>query len=475
MMNPSSALYTKQYRLAQHYLDRLRTANRAYRHGDENTVFSLKLAQQDWPQIQHWQTWSATQVDQRSEAAALCSAYAVEAGDLLVQMLTPEEQRVWYEAGLAAARQAGDLRAELAHVLALSAIYVGLSQHTAASASAQQALALAERFSDHNSMGKALLQLGTLNHMAGNYVEARAYLARSCEQFRQVKDNPDLAAALAFLGYASFDLNELEAARSYLEQALRVYQQLSDDLRAAKILNALRMLFNDERSRLLAAQFNVEERLHVSPLRGDRLSVADLLTVLDEHAYLEGDFAAAERYEQQALDIYHQLALPRYSAESLLRLGILSIHQGRFVEGRDHLLEALAIARQYQISFLIGRNLVLLAFAYWGLGDAENVRAVLGEGLPLWHQFGILLTPLGVAGMAALRLLTGQAEAAALLAGLVDAYPGTTGEIRLFALGMLRSALESALGAERFAALAERGRTLDYEAAVVEIIAELSG
>ncbi|MEO8397133.1 MAG: tetratricopeptide repeat protein, partial [Chloroflexota bacterium] len=433
----------------------------------------LKIAQQEWPQIQQWQAWVTARAGDQPEAAQMCSAYSLEGGELLDLILTPSEQRVWYETGLSAARHAEDQRAELAHLLALSVVYDRLAHEKTANECALQALALADSFEDQNSTGKAHLLLGKLALKQGSYPVARSNLEQSVICFRALGDRRDLASALYNLGKIAFAANDLTTCRQYLDESLSLYQQLGDELGVTTILHVLRVYsFTDPTKGL--EQVNVMELLRAYQQTGDRLGAAEMLRHLSSNALYTRDFPTSQYYMRQALDLDRQLQMPRQVAQDLLALGVLSLIQTRYVDGRDELLECLAICRHFNFLVIGSRTLVLLAFAYWGLRDVESARANLREGMNLAREAAPEVLALGIVALAALRLLANQSEDAAVLVGVAAAYPGTAADTRMFAVETVRQLLAGVLDSETLAAALERGKALDYEATVAALIAELS-
>ena len=58
-MTQTVSIHATQYRLARHYLNKLRTADAAVRRGQASVSYGLTLFDQEWEQIRHWQAWAA--------------------------------------------------------------------------------------------------------------------------------------------------------------------------------------------------------------------------------------------------------------------------------------------------------------------------------------------------------------------------------------------------------------------------------
>jgi hypothetical protein len=58
-------------RLARYYLDRLRSVEVAYKHGNEQLDYALSTFDEEWPQIRQWRDWVLTLVTDGGELASL--------------------------------------------------------------------------------------------------------------------------------------------------------------------------------------------------------------------------------------------------------------------------------------------------------------------------------------------------------------------------------------------------------------------
>src|SRR5262245_42380046 len=123
---------TARYRLARHYLDKLRATNDTYRRGNESMVFALAAFDQEWSQIKHWQAWVNGRASIDDEAKSLSSAYAEAGTDLLALRQDPRERLVWLDTALVSARETGNRRAEIQHLIAMGEAHESLSAYEAA-------------------------------------------------------------------------------------------------------------------------------------------------------------------------------------------------------------------------------------------------------------------------------------------------------------------------------------------------------
>ncbi|HET8843349.1 MAG TPA: hypothetical protein VFN35_17935, partial [Ktedonobacteraceae bacterium] len=112
-MMQTQALLTTRYRLAQHYLNKLRVAQRVYQQGNENEVHALSLFDQERDQIRHWRSWIAEHTEQNEQSRAFCRDYVGASPDIFELRLSPQEYLAWLKDAVESARSLGDQRAEV--------------------------------------------------------------------------------------------------------------------------------------------------------------------------------------------------------------------------------------------------------------------------------------------------------------------------------------------------------------------------
>ena len=79
----TASLQTTRYRLARHYLNKLREADAAFRRGQVNISYGLTLFDQEWEQIRYWQTWAANQNANDRSRNQLCKDFPLAGLEVL--------------------------------------------------------------------------------------------------------------------------------------------------------------------------------------------------------------------------------------------------------------------------------------------------------------------------------------------------------------------------------------------------------
>jgi tetratricopeptide (TPR) repeat protein len=471
----AAPIQTKQQRLARHYLARLSEASSMYRRGSEDSVYGLKSIETDWAQIQQFQAWAAAHADQSSEAAVLCIAYPIEAGELVDLMLSPQEHRAWREAALQVAERLPDPRAELLHLLALSDIYERFDEYGAALDYARRALALAQGFGDVALIAQGLMTLGVVLMRQGQYEEADGCFEGALALYREFNDTKGVARSLMRLGSIKQLREQNQAGQVYYEEALRLYRTMGDRRGVADALNMLgeQELFRTEAD---TAEVYFEEAMQIRRQMNDQRGIATALSNFGRIAVLRGDYAAAQMYIEQSLQLLRELGSLKGINANLLLLSGASILKGDYAVARQYAEETLEHSRRINNMVGLVQSLVYIAYSCLGLYEPEPARHALLEGLQTVQRLGTsFLKPELVAGAGILKMQNGDFEGGARLFGLVQNQPNTHVTTQKFILPPLLKMLGKAMGREALTALLEQGKALDFEATAAQLMNEFEG
>ncbi|MEO8396402.1 MAG: hypothetical protein ABI700_25640, partial [Chloroflexota bacterium] len=156
-MIPIAPLQTAQYRLARHYLNKLRTADEAVRRGQASVSYGRTLFAQDWEQIKLWQAWAAQRESGDKLSAQLCKDFPLAGLEVLAIHTSSVDYALWLEHGLEAAQQLHDDDAERALCYELAMTYYRLGTLEKVERLANRLLALGEAAQDCLSIERAVL------------------------------------------------------------------------------------------------------------------------------------------------------------------------------------------------------------------------------------------------------------------------------------------------------------------------------
>jgi predicted ATPase/DNA-binding SARP family transcriptional activator len=160
----------------------------------------------------------------------------------------------------------------------------------------EEALSIGRELGDPWNTAAALLYLGLLASMQGNYVEARSLLEQSLEISRTM--GPDgkvvLSWTLTFLGDVALHQSESKEARSFFEETVAILREIGDKNFLAYSLRRLGLLAWRQKDYRKAIAL-CKESLSINRELGDPRGVLACLAGFADIAVVQGKFARAAR------------------------------------------------------------------------------------------------------------------------------------------------------------------------------------
>ena len=461
-----------QQRLARHYIDRLRLANHAFLRGGENVNYALSLFDQDRAQIEHWQAWAAARASYDADARRLCSAFPDAGSDLLALRQDPQVRLAWLKTALSGAQRLKDRQAEIAHLLALSSTHTVLGDYEQAITTAQGALTLARQLDRSPEVARALYLLGEIMRLQGNLAAARAASEQSLATYQTLGDERGLLVCMHNLGRIYRSEGDYAAARAQYERCNALLGQGGNEHIAMEVVNSLGVVAWVQGDHALAREC-FERSLQISRNLDDRRFIANELHNLGTLASAVGDYARARIDVRDSLTIHRELGDRSGIAYNLKSLGALARRQGEYNSARAYLDECLALRREMGESIMLILTLLERCELALDEDNRDDARAILAEAAELAGETQSAPATLDLLRPAArLWIKMGRGRQAAEWVGLVSAHPATEADTRA-AIQTLIPALETVLDADALAQAVERGRVLDLDTIVDEILSVL--
>jgi tetratricopeptide (TPR) repeat protein len=158
----------------------------------------------------------------------------------------------------------------------------------------EEALSIGRELGDQWNTAAALLYLGLLASMQGNYIEARSLLEQSLEISRTMgpEGKVVLSWTLTFLGDVALNQNESEEARSFFEETVAILRRVGDKNFLAYSLRRLGLLAWREKD-FERATVLCQESLSLNRELGDPRGVLACLAGFADIAVAQGKFARA--------------------------------------------------------------------------------------------------------------------------------------------------------------------------------------
>lgn len=474
-MGQAQRMQAAQYRLAQHYLDKLRTAQRTYQQGNESATHALALFDQEREQVKQWQAWVVAHAEQDEQATALCSAYAEASPGIFKLRFLPQEYRVWQEAALLAARRLGDHRAEAAHLLGLCVTSEFINTYHHLIDYAQQALSIARQIDDRPLAAQGLNLCGNACRSEGKLEEAQAYFEQSLDLYRAIGDRRGMAEVLNNLAGLAILRRNNATAQGYLEQSLALYKKVGDQEGLATCFHNLGFLAI-RLGNFTAAGDYLRQALAICRVIGDTQGISLALSNLGIIVYYQGDYSCARDYLEQGLALTRAAGNQELEAGCLYDLGQVTMAQGDLHKARDYFEQSLIFGRSMEKSTLLPISLSNLAIIYLLLHEEDRAYAILREGLEVAYRFPVELYKLkALVAVTRVWILRGKPLQAAIWLGLVENHPDPAIKMTDIKrdLQVAHAECEAAVSPEQFAAAWEAGKILDLDTVVMEILSEL--
>lgn len=462
---------TAQYRLAEHYIGKLRRANIGLQHKRANSDHWFQLVEDDWSQIRNWQRWTAARSRQNIRCAQLCLDFGMDGLEYVSVRQSPAERLLWYRQALEAAQACGE----------------------------------------EQKARRMLYMVGTTAYQSGGYEEAEQCGKRLLELGRSANDHLSQGEGWFITGNLHAHRTELDAAEAAFSRALSHFETCGDDMMAGHALQGLArvMLF---RGKYDAALLYANRYMQIITAAGRESDFCLAYHTLSNIHTRLGNLNEAKSYAQKAVAIARRLSFVRMIPSNLLILGYAELALNELDAARGHFLEVVVAARAssaafdltaatyslgdvclrreqhdealryYQEALALAnesriaayRSLCSIVIAYIQVlhHEIEAAQAALRTGAEVALQINsdILLAKALIPAVVLWQAL-GKLDAAAELSGLLTAHPEHA-EQKL--VERICQTLETAVSSQSYAAAAARGQQLKLDEAVRTLVAALA-
>ena len=204
---------------------------------------------------------------------------------------------------------------------------------------------------------------------------------------REVGDRFAEAQALVDLSlshWLTMSSEHVPSTKAFAEEALAIGREIGDEEVVAKSLSYLGLVHQMAGDLVRGDQY-LEESVRISEARGFKAAMAQNLTWLGAHAAWRGDFGKAiafsRRAEETARDTHDGLSeLIAMSFRCLALIG-----QGDYAQGLAVIDEGLTLARDREVSWVVGRLTNSLGWLHQELGDFRRAAELDRESQHLGH------------------------------------------------------------------------------------------
>jgi tetratricopeptide (TPR) repeat protein len=452
-----------QYRLAVHYLNKLRDAADAVRHRRANLAYGLRLFDQEWEQIKYWQSWSAQHYSDDEACAQLCLDFSLVGLPVLKLRSNQTEHAVWLEAALRAAQQLHDNGAERTICHELSMTYYRLGALDKIEYFARQLLKLGEAADDLLSIERGFCGLGLHAEERGLYTAAEQYYQRALQMSIKLGIDTEIGRALNGLGSTAFCVGDYRSAHHYYTRHLELTERTGTKGEFCTALLSVGEALTKLRDYDRAEKYILRAIGICRAMGFQRLLGVGLLN-LGSWAVEQNQLDTARNYFEQGTLAVRASATQRQIINGLSMLGYVWLRLGNLGAALAHLQEGLQIASAPHHICDLQRTLV---YAYLALADLESAQQALKEALSIAQGLESYAQKAATLSCAVVYCqCRGGYELAAEWAGLLTTYAQHVDPNLLTA--SVYDQLKLELGAERYKAALERGKTLLLDRAVAD-------
>ncbi len=264
--------------------------------------------------------------------------------------------------------------------LAQSTLRFMHSEYAAARDDAARAVELAGEIGHAELLAQATLLEGKARTWDADAEGAEAALNRAVELSRAVGRPALLGESLRYLSMLAGNNSDYPASVEYGVQARDTFARAGDtELESTALAQLATTYFN--MGRYAEAQQSLEETLPIFRRSGHRYREAINLGNLASVTMMRGHLAASERWARAALELTRQLDEGEAGATYSQVLGALATLTSRFDEAREHLGDALRVARDVGADALGAETLARLSSVELLAGDLDAALTRAHEGV----------------------------------------------------------------------------------------------
>lgn len=393
----------------------------------------------------------------------------------------------------------------------LSNIYNRQNLNSEALQLAEMARDIAIAAGDMEMLALSLFHLANVIMDLGNFQRATEYLQQSLQNSQPTSNQGRVGNALHNLGISALMLGDFAQATEYIRQSMQIAQKANNQEAISRNLRSLADIALHQGDYPRAIDLT-QQSLRIAQEMGNPGTTATCFRLLGNIARYEGNAAQSIEYYQQALAIHTRYGDPIAAANCYEGLGLIAQSQGAHEQARDYFQQSFAIRirgglhlsaamalnnlgwnaenmREYEraselyqgalaISEAVGSRtqtaFTLASIGFLTLKQKGNAAHWFQRGLRIAQEIAAYPTMMiHIAGLAGQLTAQGQYARAAQFAGFAQHHPATNSDITEV-LSLVLPQLQAALPPDELAAALERGKQLNLDSVVQELLGEFA-
>jgi predicted ATPase/class 3 adenylate cyclase/tetratricopeptide (TPR) repeat protein len=249
----------------------------------------------------------------------------------------------------------------------------------------QESLAICQKLGKRGRLNAAVNKIYMSNSQL-SMEERHRHLTEAILVLREEKDLFHLSEALMFMAHLDFDKNENEGARPYLQESLALREELQD-------LDGLGITYTDMASiefragnYAKAAELFERAKGYFEQVKNKRL-ISYMQSSLGSIALIQGDYQTATYRFEEVSRLGQESRDPYAIGEGLFNQGTLAWERGDFEVAETRYQELARWANQMGSQRLVAFAHIHLANATVSLGDPQQAKKILVEGIKAYQQW----------------------------------------------------------------------------------------
>jgi predicted ATPase/DNA-binding SARP family transcriptional activator len=279
-------------------------------------------------------------------------------------------------------------------------------------------------------LGHLLECAGHFRMRDGQLKTARVLLERGVRLLRPLDAPMALSDALLNLGVLLHLMGEYHAGQQHMQESLDIRHVLGDRWGSAACLFMLGRVTHWRGAHTEAYRLLSEALAYVRAI-GDPYAVASVLSSLSAAAYAQQMYAEAQHYARESLTVSRPLDYHWAMAEALDTLGMVARAQGAHAEAQQHLRDSIAHFQEIGERWSLGRVLNHLGEVCFAQQAHSEARQYFCAALQMARDVQAIPIALdALVGLARLLAHDGERELPCEVASQILNHPASTAEAR---------------------------------------------
>jgi predicted ATPase/class 3 adenylate cyclase len=264
----------------------------------------------------------------------------------------------------------------------------GVSDYHAAIDGSKRALNLTDDKADIEIVIDAYLLLLSAYMRLGNLNEA-LQIGRTCLQLAHDSGlRLQEGRVLSMMGLVAIEQADHQSADEYLTKAVHIARKVRNTDLEAKALNNLAMSVGFLQGDFALARDYYEQAFVIMHQRGDRMAEGIALGNLGYTARMVGDFQAARTYHEQALSISREVDNRSHEIDTLINLSAVGNLQNDIQASLEYARKALALSRSTGNRSGEAWALLYLGHASQSIREYEQARQAYQASIEIRNELG---------------------------------------------------------------------------------------